>query len=935
MDDIKSKFLELLSKEEFREKIPIVNSPVQYEYTSLNNHPTTSEAIQNTTVNNDDIPSDTDILDNIEKEYFIENGFDPSRYELMKISHTLKMEQIENNLHHLQSQLAVVSKKVLNMILENQTTCQQEFNKIQDICDSLKMSVMVCQNARDNLHTAQKLFTTASLGILSNYRKRKIILELLKSLNTIKTLLKTETRLEELLAEGDFPGAISIILECQQAALTYRHFKCVVVLAGKLQDTLVMTEEQLDVALASICQTFSAEIYSKLQSAYAQLGKRRIAMDQLHMHYTSAIHNSAFNVVYHFLRRRQETSPNSKKPYAQLCKQVEDSKLIECLLKLCQTLWSILRSYNGVVNWHSTNSDKPFVTDGDDVEQNINEQYIKQKLETGLGKLWHDVQSRVSLLINGCDVSYFKFDDFLRILAILHKLIQVGEEFCGSDSAELQSSMKEQSSNYFRNYHLSRLGELRLFLENEAWTPCPVKDDFNLLHLQEFRDLRYVVQNASLKKNIRKHSDSADKLSCGSSGYFSRYLDISTPFDCFSDLESPLSWEEDILLIEDANSVYGSEESEDESERKRKTNNCSRKTYQKPPSILLTNTTLTVLRQCGRYLQMSHLLRSITSDVIVCLRQLFEYYLYAVCIFYFGDLPEVTSSSVQYSIHKLKSVLKRIEDNLIQTSESETDNVTNKVLAPCISPTVDLTDSEKLYGLSERLVGVESLVLLSEQFNLLRDYLEHSINNDDTDKHALNLFYSQVISVAGEVRKPVYECVARKVIDSKNILNLMSKVNWEVKDVMCQHSQYVDVLLRELQIFAMRLEHVSSSVTISSVVSNHLWQSIAEFLSEIFVEGFSNAKKCSNGGRALMQLDYTQLMLTLEKLSGLKPIPRREFVESYVKAYYLPESALQNWITEHTEYSSKQQIALVSCTCSNNKKTRQKLINIIEEMDRK
>lgn len=49
-----------------------------------------------------------------------------------------------------------------------------------------------------------------------------------------------------------------------------------------------------------------------------------------------------------------------------------------------------------------------------------------------------------------------------------------------------------------------------------------------------------------------------------------------------------------------------------------------------------------------------------------------------------------------------------------------------------------------------------------------------------------------------------------------------------------------------------------------------------------------------------MQLDYTQLMLTLEKLSGLKPIPRREFVESYVKAYYLPESALQNWITEHT-----------------------------------
>jgi hypothetical protein len=28
------------------------------------------------------------------------------------------------------------------------------------------------------------------------------------------------------------------------------------------------------------------------------------------------------------------------------------------------------------------------------------------------------------------------------------------------------------------------------------------------------------------------------------------------------------------------------------------------------------------------------------------------------------------------------------------------------------------------------------------------------------------------------------------------ILTLMAKVNWEVKEVMSQHSQYVDILLR-------------------------------------------------------------------------------------------------------------------------------------------
>lgn len=54
---------------------------------------------------------------------------------------------------------------------------------------------------------------------------------------------------------------------------------------------------------------------------------------------------------------------------------------------------------------------------------------------------------------------------------------------------------------------------------------------------------------------------------------------------------------------------------------------------------LLTNTTLTVLRQCGKYLQMSKLLRSNATDVVTCLRQLFDYYLYAVYSFFASDLP--------------------------------------------------------------------------------------------------------------------------------------------------------------------------------------------------------------------------------------------------------------------------------------------------------
>lgn len=40
-------------------------------------------------------------------------------------------------------------------------------------------------------------------------------------------------------------------------------------------------------------------------------------MDQLHMHYTSAIHSSAFGVVRQYAV--QENLQSAKKPYIQLC----------------------------------------------------------------------------------------------------------------------------------------------------------------------------------------------------------------------------------------------------------------------------------------------------------------------------------------------------------------------------------------------------------------------------------------------------------------------------------------------------------------------------------------------------------------------------------------------------------------------------------------
>ncbi len=46
---------------------------------------------------------------------------------------------------------------------------------------------------------------------------------------------------------------------------------------------------------------------------------------------------------------------------------------------------------------------------------------------------------------------------------------------------------------------------------------------------------------------------------------------------------------------------------------------------------------------------------------------------------------------------------------------------------------------------------------------------------------------------------------------------------------------------------------------------------------------YAAAKRCSNEGRALMQLDFQQLLRKLETVTDLKRVPEKEYVENYIK----------------------------------------------------
>lgn len=916
-----------------------------------------------------DPQAEQELINSIEEVYFSNDSFDMVKYELEKLPPVLTLQELEEYRDKLKKQQAAVSKKVADLILEKQPSYVKELERVTSLQTSLQLAAVICTNGRRHLNVAKKGFTEASLGLLANQRKRQLLICLLKSLRTIKTLQRTDVRMSEMLEEEDYPGAIQLCLECQKAASTFKHYSCISELNSKLQDTLEQIEEQLDVALSKICKNFDVNHYTKVQQAYRLLGKTQTAMDQLHMHFTQAIHNTVFQVVlgYVELCAGNTDTKFQKLQYKDLCTHITSDSYIPCLGDLCKALWEVMLSYYRTMEWHEKHDsgETTPVSDGNNVigteETAFDRNYVKKKLEHGLTRIWQDVQLKVKTYLLGTDMSIFKYDDFIFVLDIISRLMQVGEEFCGSKSEVLQESIRKQSVNYFKNYHRTRLEELRMFLENETWELCPVKYNFSILQLHEFKFLGH-SRSPSVSPNKQSSAAASTVLSL-----FEQYCDDGNPFeiqvdnkdDETEDVLASNGYESDELeksayqeydsdsdVAEELKRDFVDEQTGDapvksmsrETLRSRKRSDYSLNKVNAP---ILTNTTLNVIRLVGKYMQMMTILKPIAFDVIHCMSQLFDYYLYAVYTF-FSRNDAFESTGLGLSSSRLRTTLNRIQESLIDVEVSVDATSTHttseerkeKVPSPHLSPLVVLTSSGTLYGLAERVVATESLVFLAEQFEFLQSHLDSVM--PAAKKPFLQQFYSQTVSTASELRKPIYWIVAARAIDYEQMLLLMATVKWDVKEIMSQHNVYVDALLKEFEQFNKRLNDVSRQVRIPLPVSNILWEHCIRLANRTIVEGYANVKKCSNEGRALMQLDFQQFLMKLEKLTDIRPIPDKEFVETYIKAYYLTENDMERWIKEHREYSTKQLTNLVNvCLGSHiNKKARQKLLAAIDDVDR-
>lgn len=310
-------------------------------------------------------------------------------------------------------QLKVVTKRAYAQILEKRPDYTQEFVKVEGIQQQLTLTLQAVQNVREGLLHGKQI-NASSLGILAAYRRRQRAQTLLDNLNVITTLQKTDNRLHQCLDEGDYCGAIRLLFDAQEAAKEHSHFKAIKQLSIKLQDTLELAEEQLDVALAKVCCDYRQGTYQRLQDAYKLLDKTLTSMDQLQMHSASAVHNTAWNVVYnHVVLCNADPTEMAKKLYGDLCVQLPGSSLLPCLIDLCRSLAGIMKSYQQIYQWHLA-------------QESQENEFVLKKLSNGFQRIWQDVQTKVKVLLTANPVQGINIEDFLKIIDATHLLIEIG-----------------------------------------------------------------------------------------------------------------------------------------------------------------------------------------------------------------------------------------------------------------------------------------------------------------------------------------------------------------------------------------------------------------------------------------------------------------------------------------------------------------------------
>nr|GLL43166.1 syndetin isoform X5 [Ipomoea trifida] len=606
--------------------------------------------------------------------------------------------------------------------------------------------------------------------------------------------------------------------------------------------------------------------------------------------------------------------------------------------------------------------------------------FVSQTLHRGRRNLWQLTTSRVAVLLSSPVVCSTSIHQFLTMYEDLNTFILAGEAFCGSEAVEFRQKVKFVCESYFASFHRQNIYALKLVLEKENWLILPpevtqvvsfaglIGDgaaliastsnslDTRLGHAHKSNDLAQTNSKRSGFSNwLKNENPFLVKLNCSSNEYTDSYFPGSPSSrevgssngsyfkkDSTQENHAENHMNGSPSLSEDENEDLHADFIDEDSQLPSRISKPSRSRHRSTLSndeemTAQTGSSLTLLRLMDKYARLMQKLEFVNVELFKGISQLFGIFFHFV-FESFVNQSTLPGGKVLTDMlpHKLKTALSRITQDCDQwmkpqsspfNSSSPTSSntpFTHMDVTPTSPPSLLAGAS---FSLKERCAGADTISLVARLLHRSKAHLQSMLLKKNSA--TVEDFYVHLVDVVPDLVEHIHRTTARLFLHINGYVDRIANAKWELKDLGLEHNGYVDLLLGEFKHYKTRLVTGGIQKEVQDLLLEYGLDNVAETL----VEGLSRVKRCTDEGRALMSLDLQVLINGLKHFVSVDVRPKLQIVETFIKAYYLPETEFVHWSRAHPEYSKSQVVGLVNLVATMKGWKRKTRLEVLEKIE--
>ncbi len=143
---------------------------------------------------------------------------------------------------------------------------------------------------------------------------------------------------------------------------------------------------------------------------------------------------------------------------------------------------------------------------------------------------------------------------------------------------------------------------------------------------------------------------------------------------------------------------------------------------------------------------------------------------------------------------------------------------------------------------------MKNRVFLSKQLHELFPLIQNYLPAGDTEAMTILDGYSLTLREMSKTRGSIYIYISRVAIDYNALSETITRVNWDLDEILSQHNSYVDALIRQMQQLIRDVESLKMHAALEKITLNVLLDQCLRLIMIMLVDAYASVKKCSNEG---------------------------------------------------------------------------------------